>query len=74
MSRYLPLFALASLALAICLLGLSWLAEVLLDRPLGVGEWVLLGLVLIAITAVAVRRFRLRHRRRLQDMRDSALW
>lgn len=74
MSRHLPLFALASLALAICLLGLSWLAEALLGRALGAGEWVLLGLFLVALTGVAVRRYRLRHRRRLQDMRDSALW
>jgi hypothetical protein len=53
---------------------LSWLAEALLGRALGAGEWVLLGLFLVALTGVAVRRYRLRHRRRLQDMRDSALW
>ncbi|WP_439590674.1 hypothetical protein [Hydrogenophaga sp.] len=71
MSRSLILFA---LAWAVCLLGLSWLAETGLGRSLSMGEWLLLGVVLSVLAGLAMRRYRQRHRRRLQDMRDSALW
>jgi membrane protein DedA with SNARE-associated domain len=74
MSRSLTLFALAALAWAVCLLSLSWLAEAGLGRALSGGEWLLLGVLLSVLAGLAVRRYRQRHRRRLQDMRDSALW
>ncbi len=74
MTRFLTLFALAALLWAICLLGLSWLAEAGLGRALSAGEWLLLGLVLTVLAGLAWRRHRQQHRRRLQDMRDSALW
>jgi membrane protein DedA with SNARE-associated domain len=74
MPRFLTLFALTTLAWAVCLLGLSWLAEAGLGRALSVGEWLVLGVLLTLLAGLAVRRYRQRHRRRLQDMRDSALW
>ncbi len=74
MPRHLSLFALATLAWATCLVGLSWLAAAWLGRALSLAEWVLLGLALVVVLAVIVRGYRQRNRRRLQDMRDSALW
>ncbi|MGE0100388.1 MAG: hypothetical protein AB7S86_18765 [Hydrogenophaga sp.] len=74
MTRSLTLFALVTLAWVASLLGLSWLAEAWMGRELSVGEWLLLGVVLSLLTGLALRRYRQHHRRRLQDMRDSALW
>lgn len=74
MSRLIHPFAVAVLAWSTCLLSLSWLAEAGLGRALSAVEWLLLGVVLTVLTGWALRRYRLRHRRRLQDMRDSALW
>lgn len=74
MTRSLTLFVLATLVWAVCLLGLSWLAEAGMGRRLSLSEWLLLGVVLAVPGGLAWRSHRRQHRRRLQDMRDSALW
>jgi HAMP domain-containing protein len=67
------LIAAAAVA-SVCLLALGWLLQVLLERPLTAGEWVLAVLAGMAAIAVYMQAWRLRHRRKIEDMRDSALW
>jgi membrane protein DedA with SNARE-associated domain len=74
MPRHLPLIALAATAWGLCLAVVAWLASVWLDRSLSIGELVLIG-VLFLVAAVFIVQDRMqRDRRKMQDMRDSALW
>jgi uncharacterized membrane protein (GlpM family) len=74
MPRYLPLIAIATAAWGLCLAVVAWLASVWLDRSLSIGELVLAGLLLLVPTFFIVQDRLQRDRRKLQDMRDSALW
>lgn len=74
MLRHLPLIAIAAAAWGVCLLALSWLASVWLGRSLSTGELVLVGLALMGVVAFVVQGRLQRDRRKMQDMRDSALW
>jgi membrane protein DedA with SNARE-associated domain len=74
MLRHLPLIAIAAAAWTVCLLALSWLASVWLGRSLSTGELMLVGAALVVVVAVVVQGRLQRDRRKMQDMRDSALW
>ena len=74
MLRHLPLIAIAAAVWAVCLLALSWLASVWLGRSLSTGELVLVGAALVVVAVVVVQGLLQRDRRKMQDMRDSALW
>ena len=74
MPRYLPLIAIAAVAWGLCLAVVAWLASVWLDRSLSIGELVLVGLLLLVAAVFIVQSRLQRDRRKLQDMRDSALW
>jgi membrane protein implicated in regulation of membrane protease activity len=56
------LIAAAAVA-SVCLLALGWMVE-----------WVLAAVAGVAAIAVYMQAWRLRHRRKIEDMRDSALW
>jgi membrane protein YdbS with pleckstrin-like domain len=74
MPRHLPLIAIATAAWGLCLAIVAWLAAVWLGRSLSFGELVLVG-VLFLVAAVFIVQDRMqRDRRKMQDMRDSALW
>lgn len=74
MPRHLPLIAIATAAWCLCLAVVAWLASVWLARSLSIGELVLAGLLLLVPTVFIVQDRLQRDRRKLQDMRDSALW
>ena len=74
MPRHLRLIAIATAAWGLCLAVVAWLASVWLDRSLSIGELVLAGLLLLVPTVFIVQDRLQRDRRKLQDMRDSALW
>lgn len=74
MLRSLPYIALAAAAIAACLLGLSWLMSVWLGRHLSLGELALACALLVVVVAAAMSALRSRSRRKIEDMRDSALW
>lgn len=74
MPRYLPLIAIATVAWGLSLALVAWLAAVWLDRSLSFGELVLVGVLLLVATVFIVHDRLQRDRRKLQDMRDSALW
>ncbi len=67
------LIAAAAVA-SVCLLALGWMLQLLLERPLTPVEWVLAAVAGVAAIAVYMQAWRLRHRRKIEDMRDSALW
>ncbi|WP_439519464.1 hypothetical protein [Hydrogenophaga sp.] len=67
------LIAAAAVA-AVCLLVLGWMLQVLLERPLTPVEWTLAAVAGVAAIAVYMQTWRQRHRRKIEDMRDSALW
>lgn len=74
MPRHLPLIAIAVATWGLCLAVVAWLAAVWLDRSLSLGELVLVGLLLLVPAAFIVQSCLQRDRRKMQDMRDSALW
>jgi hypothetical protein len=74
MPRHLPLIAIATAAWGLSLAVVAWLASVWLDRSLSIGELALAGLLLLVPTVFIVQDRLQRDRRKLQDMRDSALW
>lgn len=74
MLRSLPYIALAAAAIAACLLGFSWLTSVWLGRHLSLGELAGATLLLLVALAYGLSVWRTRNRRKVQDMRDSALW
>jgi hypothetical protein len=74
MLRSLPSIALAAAAIAACLLGLSWLTSVWLGRHLSLGELAAATVLLLVALACGLSVWRTRNRRKVQDMRDSALW
>lgn len=74
MLRSLPYIALVALGIAVCLLGLSWLTSLWLGRHLRLGEMIVVTLLMVAALAGALRVWRTRNRRKIEDMRDSALW
>ena len=74
MLRSLPYIALAAAAIAACLLGFSWLMSVFLGRHLSLGELAAATVLLVAALAYGLSVLRVRNRRKVQDMRDSALW
>ena len=74
MPHHLPLIIAAATGWAVCLTGISWIASVWLGRALSIAETVLVGVVLVAVVAVIVQGRLQRKRRKLDDMRDSALW
>ena len=74
MPHHLPLIIAAAVGWAVCLSGVVLLAAALLDRALSLWETVLVGGALLAVVAVVVQGRLQRQRRKLQDMRDSALW
>jgi NADH:ubiquinone oxidoreductase subunit K len=74
MLRSLPYIALAVAAIAACLLGFSWLMSVWLGRHLGFGELAVACVLLLVVLGVVVNVVRSRSRRKIEDMRDSALW
>ncbi len=74
MLRYFPSIALAAAAIAACLLGFSWLMSVWLGRHLDFGELAVACVLLLIALGAAVSVRRSRSRRKIEDMRDSALW
>lgn len=74
MPHHLPLIIAAAAGWAVCLTGISWIASVGLGRALSIAETVLVGIVLVGVVAVIVQGRLQRKRRKLDDMRDSALW
>lgn len=74
MPHHLPLIIAAAVGWAVGLSGVVLLASALLDRALSMWETVLVGGALLAVVAFIVRGRLQRQRRKLQDMRDSALW
>lgn len=74
MKRSLPYIALAAAGIAACLLGLSWLVSLLLGRHLSTGEAITVTVLLLVGLGVALSAWRTRSRRKMEDMRDSALW
>ena len=64
----------AAAAIAACLLGFSWLMSVFLGRHLSLGELAAATVLLVAALAYGLSVLRVRNRRKVQDMRDSALW
>jgi ABC-type transport system involved in Fe-S cluster assembly fused permease/ATPase subunit len=74
MKRSLPYIALAAAGIAACLLGLSWLVSLLLGRHLSVGEAITVTVLLALALGFALSAWRTRSRRKMEDMRDSALW
>lgn len=74
MLRSLPYIALAAAAIAASLLGFSWLMSVWLGRHLSVGELVVGTGLLVVVLVYGLSVWRTRNRRKVQDMRDSALW
>lgn len=74
MPRHLPLIALAAVAWAVCLMGIAWLGAAVLGRALSTGETVLVGVVLTVVVVIVVQARLQRDRRKIEDMRDSALW
>lgn len=74
MPRHLPLIAVAAAVWGLCLAVVAGLAAVWLDRSLSLGELVLVGVLLLVAAAFVVHDRLQRDRRKLQDMRDSALW
>ena len=74
MPHHLPLLLAAAAGWAVSLSAVVLLASVLLDRALSLWETLLVGGALLAVVAVIVQGRLQRQRRKLQDMRDSALW
>ncbi|MDO8889734.1 MAG: hypothetical protein Q8M80_11295 [Hydrogenophaga sp.] len=74
MLRSLPYIALAAAAIAACLLGISWLMSVWLGRHLGFGELAVACVLLLIVLGGVLSVRRSRSRRKIEDMRDSALW
>lgn len=74
MLRSLPYIALAAAGIAACLLGISWLMSVLAGRHLSWGELALFTFILVLGLGYGLSVWRTRNRRKVQDMRDSALW
>jgi hypothetical protein len=48
--------------------------QVWLERTLTLGEWVMAVLVGVVVIGMYMQGWRARSRRKLEDMRDSALW
>jgi hypothetical protein len=74
MPHHLPLIIAAAVGWTTCLAGIAWIATVWLGRALSIAETVLLGGTLGVVVAVIVQARLQRKRRKLDDMRDSALW
>lgn len=74
MLRSLPYIAFVAAGIAACLLGFSWLMSVWLGRHLGLGELAVATVLLLVAFAVGRSVWRSRSRRKIEDMRDSALW
>lgn len=74
MPHHLPLIIAAAAGWAVCLTGIALLASLLLGRALVMWEAVLVGGTLLVVAALIVQSRLQRERRKLQDMRDSALW
>ncbi|QHE75058.1 hypothetical protein [Hydrogenophaga sp. PBL-H3] len=74
MLRSLPYIALTAAGIAVCLLAFSWLMSVWWGRHLGWGELVAASLLLMVALGVGLSVWRSRSRRKIEDMRDSALW
>lgn len=74
MFRHLPLIALAAVAWAVCLMGIAWLGAAVLGRALSTAETVLVGVALTVLVVIVVQARLQRDRRKIEDMRDSALW
>lgn len=71
---HLPLLIAAAAGWAVCLTGIALLASVWLGRALSIVETALVGGALLAVVAAVVQSRMQRQRRKLQEMRDSALW
>lgn len=74
MLRSLPYILLIAAGIAACLLAFSWLMSVMFGRHLGVGELAVACVLLLGATGGVVSVWRSRSRRKIEDMRDSALW
>ncbi len=74
MLRSLPYIALAAAGIALSLLGLSWLMSVWLGRHLSLGELAVASALLLVALGFGRSVWRSRSRRKIEDMRDSALW
>ncbi|MCV0439178.1 MAG: hypothetical protein K5880_11130 [Hydrogenophaga sp.] len=74
MFRRLSLIAIAIAVWAAGLAAIAWVAAAWLGRALSTGEGVLVGVALAIAVFVVVQGRLQRDRRKLQDMRDSALW
>lgn len=64
----------ATAAWAGALAGIAWIAPLLLGRALGLGELLAAAAVLLVLIVVVLQARRQRQRRKIDDMRDSALW
>lgn len=74
MPHHLPLIIAAAAGWAACLTGIAWIASAWLGRALSIAETVLLGGMLGVVVVVIVQARLQRKRRKIDDMRDSALW
>lgn len=74
MPHHLALIIAAAVGWTVCLAGITLLGSVLLGRALATWETVLIGAALLAVVVAVVQSRLQRQRRKLQDMRDSALW
>lgn len=74
MNRALRTLLFAVAVAAVGLLVLSWVVQAALGRMLTVGEWLAACVALAVAVSLWVQTRRQRDRRRIEDMRDSALW
>lgn len=74
MSRRSFSFAVALAVWGACGAVAALLAAAWLGRSLGPGELVLVGMAMVVPVALALHALQRRQRRKVQDMRDSALW
>ena len=74
MNRALRTFLPTAAVVAACLFVVSWIAQAWMGRALGVGEWAGLVVAGAVVVTARVKARRQRNRRKIEDMRDSALW
>lgn len=75
MNRSLLIALIAAAAVsAVGLLVLAWMLQVFLERPLTSVEWLLAVVAGVTAMVVYLQNWRQRHRRKIDDLRDSALW
>lgn len=69
-----PILLVTAAVVAVVLFALSWVVQVWLERSFTGGEWAVVGATGVLAVAVYLQGRRQRERRKLLEMRDSALW